>query len=133
MLERKFEKYRGGPTRDPNERLHVTLAPNGRLFINKRVHELIGKPNAVFLYFSRADDQIAIQPTRASSPEAMPLFDNKQGWRVNAAPFCRHFGIQLHETQKFIHPQITDGGLILKLGETVTVTNVMKGRTRRKP
>lgn len=129
-LDRKFEKYRGGPNVAAGARLHVTLARNGRLFFNRRVHDLLGRPAAVYLYFSRADDQIAVEPSSPQLPESMPVFENKNGRRVNAAPFCRHFGIKLDTTEKFIRPEIADGALILKLSETVTVSTGLKTRKR---
>ncbi|MEO5859015.1 MAG: hypothetical protein ABIR33_08715, partial [Pyrinomonadaceae bacterium] len=58
-IEREFEKYRGGPTEDPKVRVHVSLAPNGRMILNRKAYELIGKPPAVYLYYSRTTDTIA--------------------------------------------------------------------------
>lgn len=129
MVDRKFEKYRGGPTVAAAERMYVTLGRTGRLFINRRVHQLMGRPQAVYLYFSRADDQIALEPSSPRLPESLPLIEAKQGWRVNAAPFCRHFGIRLDTTEKFIRPEVEDGALILKLSETVTVAK-LRGKKR---
>ena len=43
------------------------------------------------------------------------------GYRINASPFCKHFGIRLDATERFTHPEIRDGKLMLKLGETVIV------------
>lgn len=131
MIDRKFEKYRGGPTVTAGERLHVTLAPNGRIFFNRRVHDLLSKPSAVYLYLSRSDDQIAVEPASARLPESLPVLETKQGWRVNAAPFCRHFRLQLETCEKFIYPEIANGHHLLKLSETVTVSNAMKGRKRK--
>ena len=128
MMDRKFEKYRGGPTVAASERLHVTLARYGRLFFNRTVYERLGKPAAIYIYFSRTDDQIAIEPSSPNLPESMPVLAARNGWRVNAAPFCRHFGIKLDTTEKFIRPEINEGHLILKLAETSSVSK----RPRRK-
>ena len=133
FMDRKFEAYIGGPTIDPTVRLHVTLAPNGRLFINKRVYQMLGKPDAVRLYYAREDAQIGVEPAAASLPEAMPVFQNKQGYRVNAAPFCRHFGIRLTQTEKFLDPHVESQTLILNLRRTVILTGSTKGRTKKKP
>lgn len=41
------------------------------------------------------------------------------GWRINASPFCKHFGIRPDATLRFIKPDINGGRLILKLGDVV--------------
>jgi hypothetical protein len=48
-------------------------------------------------------------------------------WRINAAPFCRHFGIKIDTTLKFVAPEIVGDALHLKLGETT----IVGGRRRR--
>lgn len=60
----------------------------------------------------------------------MPVFKNKQGHRVNAAPFCRHFGIRVTATQRFITPEKIGDALILKLSETVTIKAASRSRKR---
>ena len=113
-----------------SDRVHVTLSPNGRIFMNRKAHALLGKPSAVYLYYSRADDQIGMEPSSPRLPESMPVLETKQGWRVNAAPFCRNFGIKLDTTEKFIRPEHSNDGLILKLSETVTVSSPRKRKRR---
>lgn len=132
-IEREFEKYRGGPTEDREVRVHVSLAPNGRMILNRKAYEMIGKPPAVNLYFSRASDVIAVEPaSSARLPESMPVIPNKAtSVRVNAAPFCRHFNIRVDATSRFITPEIRNGRLLLKLAETVQITTAMKGRKRK--
>ena len=131
-IEREFEKYRGGPTEDPKVRVHVSLAPNGRLILNRKAYAMIGKPPAVNLYFSRTTDTVAVEPVSAARvPESLPVMQNKNdGVRVNAAPFCRHFNIRMPATSRFIRPEVRNGRLILKLSETVVITTAMKGRKR---
>ena len=131
-IEREFEKYRGGPTVDPKVRVHVSLSPIGRLILNNKAYALIGKPPAVNLFYSRVHDVIAIEPvTSARLPKSMPVMQNKNNSvRINAAPFCRHFGIRVDVTSRFITPEPRNGRLWLKLGETVQVTTAMKGRKR---
>lgn len=131
-LDRKFEKYIGGPTVDPLVRVHITLSPTGRIILSRAAYKHMGSPEAVYLYFSRADDEIAIQPTRLNMPEALPVHHTHSGHRVNAAPFCRHFRIKLTSTEKFVAPQFTNAGVILSLRRTVTVTHTNKGTKRKK-
>lgn len=130
MLDRKFDKYIGGPTPDPLVRVHITLSPAGRFFFNNKAHELLGRPGGLYIYFSASDDEIAVQPTRSSMPLALPLLHEGKGWRVNAGPFCRHFRIRLDTTVRFAFPNFTNDGLILKLRETVTIETARRGRKR---
>jgi len=88
----------------------------------------LGKPGAVFLSFSRVRDTIAIEPASARRPEAFPVVTTGVSLRINSAPFCRHFNIEVDTTLKFIKPEIVDGALYLKLNETISVG----GRKRRK-
>ncbi len=133
-IEREFEKYRGGPTEDLKVRVHVSLAPNGRMILNRKTYKLIGQPPAVYLYYSRVTDTIAVEPVLSPQlAEALPVLQQKTtSVRVNAAPFCRHFNIRLPATSRFIRTEVRNGRLMLKLSETVNVTTAMKGRKRVK-
>ena len=123
MLERDYEKFRGGANKPTSERVHVTLSPRGVIAINKKCFAMLGKPPAVYLYYSREKDNIAIEPV--SSPllaDAFPVQQKKDtGWIIRASPFCRNFRIRVDSTTKFIDPEVRDGKLILKLSETVSV------------
>ena len=86
---------------------------------NQNTFRLLGKPLAVYLFFSRLKDTIAIEPLDNSRlPEAFPVkHKSTTGWRIQAGPFCKHFGIRIDNTQKFISPDIRDGKLHLKLSD----------------
>lgn len=128
MLERDFERFRGGASEPASKRIHVTISPAYLLRLNRNVHNILGKPAAVYLYFSRVRDTIAIEPTSPRFPESFPVLRAGTGWRINAAPFCRHFGIRIDGTLKFVRPDVVGKTLHLKLSETVSVG----GRVRRK-
>ena len=131
QLDRKFEKFLGGPTQPPETRVHVSMDRRDVITLNATCYRLLGKPKAVYLHFSRADDTIAIEPAHGYSlPAAFPLKPNQTAWYLNAAPFCRHFGIRLDDTQRFVSPDIRDGVLHLKLSETVTIRR--KRRVQKK-
>lgn len=128
MIDREFERYRGGPGEAASKRLHVTISPAKLILLNRNVYHLLGKPAAVYLNYSRTRDIIAIEPASPRLPESFPVIANPCNWRINAAPFCRHFGIDIDTTLKFIRPEIDGNALYLKLSETVSVG----GRKRRK-
>ena len=92
------------------------------------MYNLLGKPRAVYLNFSRVRDTIAIEPASPRLPETFPVIKSGAGWRINSAPFCRHFGIDIDTTLKFVRPDIVGNALYLHLGETISVG----GRKRKK-
>lgn len=131
ILDREWEKFKGGPTVASQNQLHVTLGRKGVLYINGNTHRLLGRPTGVYLFFNRAKDTIAVQPASPRLPEAFPVKEKREGYIIHASPFCRHFGIRLDTTQKFIRPDIDDSGfLILDLASTITVT---RQRPKRPP
>ena len=127
-MDREFERFRGGANEALSERLHVTISPAKLILLNRNVYNLFGKPDAVYLNYSRERDIIAIEHASPRSPECFPVMVNGAGWRISAAPFCRHFGIKIDTTLKFVSPEIVGDALQLKLGETT----VVGGRKRKK-
>lgn len=126
-MDRDFERFNGGPTVSPLERIHVTISRQSVILLNENAYRLIGKPDGVYLHFSRTRDTIAIEPASSRLPAAFPVrFQSNGGTggrRINAAPFCRHFGISPDTTLRFISPKLENNALHLKLSETVSVGN----------
>lgn len=132
MLERKFEKFLGGPVEPPEQRVHATIDKRNVITLNARCFNMIGKPIAANLHFSRVDDIIAIEPVSSMMlPGVFPFKENGSGRYLYAASFCRHFGIRLDTTLRFTHPEFKDGALHLKLSDTVAVARLR--RWQRKP
>lgn len=125
QLDRQCEKFMGGPTLAYNERVHVTISPKGAIFLNQKAHSMMGRPLAVYLYFNRPKDMIILEPTQAlTGNNAFLLKELAHGGRhIYANPFCKHFGIRIKTTEKFLNPT-TDavGRMYLKLSETITVS-----------
>ena len=123
-LDRKYEKFLGGPTQPTQERVYISINRDSRFVFNHNLYCLLGKPPAVYLHFSRSDDMIAVEPVHSHRmPSAFPVkqLTGGKSWLIQAAPFCKHFGIRIDTTERFISPEIRDGALHLKLAETVTV------------
>lgn len=127
-MDRDFEKFRGGPNEAASLRVHVTISPAHLILLNRNIYNTLGKPAAVHLHYSRTRDIIALEPASSRLPETFPVLPTGHGWRVNAAPFCRHFGIRIDTTLKFTRAEIVEGVLHLKLAETISVG----GRKRKK-
>ena len=120
-MDRDFERFHGGANEAMSKRLHVTISPAKLILLNRNIYDLLGKPGAVYLNFSRVRDTIAIEPASPRLPETFPVIQSGTGWRINSAPFCRHFGIDIDTTLKFVRPDIVGNALYLNLGETISV------------
>ena len=119
-LERDFEKFAAGPLESEDKRLHVTMRRKGVIYLNGNVHRLLGKPEAVSLFFSRERETIAICPADVRRRESFPLVKQANGWRIRSSPFFRHYEIKVSTTQRFIRPEYTaDGYLLLELRQTI--------------
>ena len=128
-LDREWEKYRGGPTRMLNEVPRVTINRKGLIYMNAKMFQAFGRPKAVAIFYNRAADSIALEPAHARFIENFQVVPKQNGWAVHASSFCRHFGIRVATTERFIRPDVTDQGqLILNLRETVTVGGIVKKR-----
>jgi len=131
-IDRQCEKFMGGPTVSYKERVHVTLDNSGRIFLNQKAHNMMGRPLGVYLYYNRPKDMIILERTDAlSSNNAFVFKDGGFSARLlYAKPFFKHFNIRVQGTVKFLTPS-TDalGNLYLKLSETI---NVSVGKRPRK-
>ena len=115
-LERKWEKFCGGPARSAADELHISINQRSRIYMNDRLYQAFGQPKAVAIYYSRDDDAIALEPAYARFIQNFPVVKSMYGWTVHASSFCRHFRINIPSTQRFIRPEITnEGELILFL------------------
>jgi hypothetical protein len=63
-LNRKWEKFKGGPASGPRgeQAVRVTINRKGLIYFNAKAYQVLGRPKAVALYYSREDDAIAVQP-----------------------------------------------------------------------
>jgi hypothetical protein len=130
-MERDFERFRGEPNEDRATRLYITLSPTSNIILNRKAYEMLGRPATVHLYYSRERDAIGIEVTSPRFNNAFPVMPNgPTGYRISAAPFCRHFNISVETTSKFIQPEFKGNTLTLKLGETISVA---RPKRRRKP
>lgn len=138
QLDRQCEKFMGGPTLAYTERVHVTISPKGAIFLNQKAHKMMGRPLAVYLYYNRPKDTIILEPTDAITANAAFLVRDdglSTGRRIYANPFCKHFGIRISKTQRFIEPTVdTVSRMYLKLSETVSVATGprKKGQNRER-
>ncbi len=125
ILDRQCEKFLGGPTVPYTERVHVTIKSGGAIFLNQKAHKMMGRPMAVYLYYNRPKDMIILEPTQAVTGNAAFLLKDAghSARLIYANPFCKHFGIKINGTLRFLDPSVDAvSRMYLKLNETVTVT-----------
>ena len=128
-LDRKWEKFKGGPAVNKAEQsIRVTINRKGLIYLSSKMYQALGNPKAVALYYSREDDAIAVESAYPRFVENFQVVKKQGGWAVHASPFCRHYNIRVPNTERFLRPDITnEGQLILNLKETVTVGGIVKG------
>jgi len=127
-LDRKWEKFRGGPLSRTAPDVRVTLNRKGLFFMNALMYTAMGRPKAVAFYYSREDDAIAIEPAYERFAEHFQVVKKQTGWAIHASTFCRHHKIHVPETERFLRPDLTkEGILILNLKETVNVAGRGRG------
>ena len=130
-----LEQFMGGPTPTPNTRLGVTLNRNSMFRFNRAAYRAIGKAPLANLYYSREDSVIAIEPLHSiRPPTAFPILEHSAGWRICALSFCKHYGIRVDGTRRFLNPELSPDGrrLLLKLTETEEVFQIRANTRRRK-
>lgn len=127
-MDREFERFLGGQNEAIGDRVHVTISPAMLILLNRKIYNLLGRPEAVYLNYSRARDIIAVEPASPRLTGIFPVIANHANWRINAASFCRHFRIAIDTQLKFVNPELDVTTLYLNLRETVSVG----GRKRKK-
>ena len=135
-LDKKWEKFRGGPQAGPaamRNQVRVTINRKGLIFMNVRMFTEMGRPKAVALYYNREDDAIAVQPAYERFDEHFLVVKRQTGWAVHASTFCRHWGISVPNTERFLRPDLDNEGILyLNLRETVTVGGIVRGPNKKK-
>jgi hypothetical protein len=126
-MDRDFEPFLGGPNEAASKRVHITLSPANLLLMNRNLYTLMGKPDAVRFGYSRKRDIISIEPSSPRLNNSFPVIPSGKSFRINVAPFCRHFNIRFDTTRKFLDPELVGRTLHIKPNQTISVS-----RQRRK-
>lgn len=134
-LDRRFEKFRGGPlpARRAADEPRVTINRKGLIYMNACAYERLGRPKFVSLYYSRLDAAIAVEPAFPPEYESFPVIKKQQGWSIHASTFCRNYGLRFPTTTRFLAPALNEGIMVLSLRETVTVGGVDRRKRQSAP
>jgi hypothetical protein len=131
-LDRKWEKFNGGPAGRMGEDIRVTINRKGHIYLNNKAYRTFGEPKAAALYYNREDDSIAVESANARSNENFQVLNKQNGWVIQASTFCRHYRIKVPNTERFVRPELdAEGNLILALRETVTVGGIDRKQTTK--
>ena len=124
----RWELYEEGETKPFTRRVHISINRKGVIFVNGTAHEMLGRPEAVVLLFDRKEKIIGLNPAPASVKGAFRLKDHSKGRHrvINAAPFCRKFGIVIDRTSAFIQPGLDNDGIL-----QLDLKSIVPARSRR--
>lgn len=124
----RWEIYEEGETKPFSDRVHVSINRKGVMFVNGNAYQKLGKPEAVVLLFDRKEKIIGLNPAPTSVKGAFRLKDHSKGRHriINAAPFCRKFGIRIDATSAFVQPRLDSDGILL-----LDLKSIVPARARR--
>ena len=108
-----WEQFKGGPTKTPAEVVNISINSKNVMTFNRRALKLLNDAEAVLLLFDKKESVIGVIPSTHKNADAFPLHPkNTCNWIINAAPFCRHFGIALDRTERFESPDFDNEGIL---------------------
>ena len=129
MRNVNWENFEDGPVRSTKERIHVTLNGEGKIFFNKKAWEALGSPDGVALMYDSREKLIGVRASLLHTRETYLLRLKQRkctGWTINAAIFCRRYGIKPSETLAFTNVETTaDRILMLDLNDVHSVKKKM--------
>src|SRR5438552_574605 len=113
-LNEEWEEFTAGPNEVHGTRIHVTINRHGSIFFNRNTYNLLGRPEAVVLYYNRKQEKIAITSTHRRNTRGFPLVRHGDTtWRIQANPFCRRHVIRVNKTEKFVGAEVDDDAMLL--------------------
>jgi len=115
---RQWTQYKSGPNKRGRGEAHVTLNCRGVFFINKHAIEMMGRPEAVQLFYDERHAVIGLRPSEPDAQFAFPLkvMSGGESSRIlSASGFCSRFKIKPTSayTIAFPRPEIDHDGILL--------------------
>ena len=113
-----WEEFDGGPfERNGSNKTSLSVSINKAhtIRINLATHRLLGEPEAVKLRFARQENVIGVIPANLHTKGAFPIKKMKScpsTMNIQAAAFCRSFGIKVDRTERFDNPVMDDQGTL---------------------
>jgi len=116
--------------------LSVSITPAHIIRFNIATHTALGDAEAVMLKYDHLESLIGLAPVPLGTKGSFRIKKtaaNGRDRRVNAASFCRTYGIKIDRTERFDDPVVDDEGILrLDLKLTHDVSNPKKRPKRAK-
>jgi hypothetical protein len=128
-MARIWKSYYGGENRRKKQQMSVSIGRGGLIRLNRTAMAALGDPQAVELKFDDKDSVIGVLPSTPRNDHAFTVIEKPSAWFIQAAPFCRNFGISVDKTERFDEPQLDDEGVLcldLKRTHVVSVPRKRK-------
>src|SRR5437016_3622550 len=83
-----WDELSGGPNEDPSTRIHVTINRYGTIGFNRKTYDLLGRPEALALWFNKTRGRIAVTATHRRNDKGFPVKPQATNFfRIQASPF----------------------------------------------
>ena len=102
-MERDFEKFQGGPSEAASKRVHVTISPQKLIHLNRNMYHQLGKPDAVYLHFSRTRDNHSSRTGQPAPAAIVPGHAKRPRLAYKFSPVLPPFRYR-HRHDPKIHP-----------------------------
>lgn len=130
-LDKEWEKFNGGQNMPKQDHIHITMNKGGIIYLNANAYRMMGRPEAVQMYFNRKVNKIALMPAHARLKDVFQVKEKRNFYLIHTSPFCINFGIRLDGSEKFINPEVDDDGILhLDLSTTVNVSGNRRKRQK---
>ena len=112
-----WETFYGGEFpqrgRDHKEIL-VSITPAHIIRFNRNTHRALGETDAVMLKYDRLESLIGLEPVELDTEGSfrVKVFSKGRDFRINAASFCRNYGIRVERSERFLYPKVDPDGIL---------------------
>ena len=113
-----WEEFDGGEYREQKLRMRVTLNASFNLYFGVNAFQVLGRPEAVKLFFDAADSRIGVKAVPPGPKTFRLVRATGEGdyFNARAYTFCKHYGIKPEATIEFQNVEISaDGFMVLDL------------------
>ncbi len=103
--------------RGSRRRMCISLSAVGKMRICGVTMEAMGRPEAVFVFYDRANHRIGLKPAPSGSENSYPVSvaSNGPGRVIYLVRLLVELGIELPGTVRFVRPVMENGMLVLDL------------------
>ena len=113
---------------------YVAINPKGYITFNRKIHEHLGRAEAVLLLYDRANNRIALKPVMPGVKNAYPIrrLAGKASKVIRAARLLIEYGIKIPELLEFKDPEFDQGRQLILDLRTARASNRSHERARAK-